>query len=49
VLAWAIGVAALGARVFRQWRGLRSMLKMAEGLPDWQARARVFADRMGLR
>ena len=49
VLAWAIGVAALGARVFRQWRGLRSMLKMAESLPDWQARARVFADRMGLR
>ncbi|MGN6192727.1 MAG: M56 family metallopeptidase [Rhodanobacteraceae bacterium] len=49
VLTWAIGVAALGARVFRQWRGLRSMLKMAEGLPDWQARARVFADRMGLR
>jgi len=39
----------LGARVFRQWRGLRSMLKMAESLPDWQARARVFADRMGLR
>jgi len=49
VLAWAIGVAALGARVFRQWRGLRSMLKMAESLPEWQARARVFADRMGLR
>ena len=49
VLAWAIGVAALGARVFRQWRGLRSMLKMAENLPEWQARARVFAERMGLR
>jgi TonB family protein len=49
VLAWAIGVAALGARVFRQWRGLRSMLKRAESLPGWQARARVFADRMGLR
>ncbi len=49
VLAWAIGVAALGMRVFRQWRCLRSMLKMAESLPDWQARARVFADRMGLR
>lgn len=49
VLAWAAGVAALGARVFRQWRGLRSMLKMAEHLPEWQARARVFATRMGLR
>jgi TonB family protein len=49
VLAWAAGVAALGVRVIRQWRCLRSMLKMAESLPDWQARARVFADRMGLR
>src|SRR5690348_14021357 len=38
VLAWAIGVAALGARVFRQWCGLRSMVNMAESLPDWQAR-----------
>jgi TonB family protein len=49
VLAWAAGVAALGVRVIRQWRCLRSMLKMAESLPDWQARARIFADRMGLR
>lgn len=49
VLAWAIGVAALGVRVFRQWRCLRSMLRMAESLPAWQARARVFAERMGLR
>jgi TonB family protein len=48
VLAWAAGVAALGARVFRQWRGLRAMLKMAESLPEWQARARIFADRMGV-
>jgi len=49
VLAWAVGVAALGARVFRQWRCLRSMLRMAESLPVWQARARVFSQRMGLR
>jgi TonB family protein len=49
VLVWAIGVVALGARVFRQWRSLRSMLQMAETLPVWQARARAFAERMGLR
>lgn len=49
VMAWAFGVAALGVRVFRQWRGLRLMLRMAENLPGWQARAREFTDRMGLR
>lgn len=49
VLTWAVGVTALGARVFRQWRGLRAMLKAAESLPAWQARARRFADRLGLR
>lgn len=49
VLAWALGVAALGARVVRQWRSLRSMLKVAESLPVWQARAREFANTMGLR
>lgn len=49
VLAWAIGVGVLGVRVFRQWRGLRAMLRAAEHLPVWQARARAFAERMGLR
>ena len=49
VLAWACGVAALGMRVFRQWRGLRLMLRMAENLPVWQSRTREFANRMGLR
>lgn len=49
VLVWAIGVIALSVRVFRQWRGLRLMLRMAESLPQWQARAREFADAMGLR
>src|SRR6185312_3792635 len=49
VLAWAFGVAALGMRVFRQWRGLRLMLRMAENLPVWQSRTREFANRMGLR
>lgn len=49
VLAWAIGAGVLGARVYRQWRGLRRMLVAAEQLPEWQTRARQFADRLGLR
>lgn len=49
VLAWALGVGVLGVRVFRQWRRLRALLHSAANLPEWQARARVFAERMGLR
>jgi TonB family protein len=49
VLAWAVGAGVLGARVYRQWRGLRRMLAAAEQLPEWQARARQFAERLGLR
>jgi TonB family protein len=49
VLAWALGVAVLGVRVYRQWRGLRRLLAIAERLPAWQARAQQFAARMGLR
>ncbi|TAN08640.1 MAG: TonB family protein [Rhodanobacteraceae bacterium] len=49
VLVWALGVAVLGTRVFRQWRGLRALLRAAEALPAWQARARRFADALGLR
>ncbi|HKV65488.1 MAG TPA: TonB family protein [Rhodanobacteraceae bacterium] len=49
VLAWAVGAGLLGARVYRQWRGLRRMLAAAEQLPEWQSRARQFADRLGLR
>lgn len=49
VLAWALGVAVLGVRVYRQWRGLRRLLAIAERLPAWQARAQQFADRLGLR
>lgn len=49
VLAWAVVVTVLGVRVFRQWRGLRALLREAEHLPEWQARARHFADRLGLR
>jgi TonB family protein len=49
VLVWALGAGALGARVYRQWHGLRRMLAAAEQLPEWQARARQFAQRLGLR
>lgn len=49
VLAWALGVAVLGVRVYRQWRELRRLLAVAERLPVWQARALQFAERMGLR
>lgn len=49
VMAWVAGVAVLGVRVYRQWRGLRRMLAVAERLPEWQARAREFAGRLGLR
>lgn len=49
VLAWAAGVGVLGARVYRQCRTLRTILRAAEALPEWQARARAFADRLGLR
>jgi len=49
VLGWAIGAGVLGARVYRQWRWLRRMLAAAEQLPEWQSRARQFADRLGLR
>lgn len=49
VTAWAAGVGVLGLRVGRQWLGLRALLRAAEELPEWQARARRFADRLGLR
>lgn len=49
VLAWATGVGVLGVRVVRQWHGLRRILAAAEGVPEWQARAREFADRLSLR
>lgn len=49
VLAWALGAAVLGVRVYRQWHGLRRMLAAAEQLPQWQSRARQFAERLGLR
>lgn len=49
VLAWACGVALLGARVFRQWRRLRALVQAATTSPVWQARAEQLGARMGLR
>lgn len=48
VLAWAFGVMLLGARVVRQWRGLRAIVRAAEALPDWQGRALALGQRLGL-
>lgn len=48
VLAWAFGVVLLGARVARQWRGLRAIVRAAEALPDWQERAHALGRRLGL-
>lgn len=49
VLAWLAGVGVLGIRVWRQWRRLRALLRAAQALPAWQARAREFALRLGLQ
>lgn len=49
VLAWSLGVALLGLRVVRQWRRLRALVRAAEALPAWQARAAQLAQRLRLR
>jgi TonB family protein len=49
VLAWACGVAVLALRVARQWRQLRAIVRAAEALPVWQARAGHLGQRLGLR
>jgi TonB family protein len=49
VLAWGLGVASLGLRVARQWRRLRVLVRAAEALPAWHARAEQLGRRLGLR
>lgn len=49
VLAWACGVLFIGVRVGRQWQALRAIVREAEALPAWQARARLLGERLGLR
>jgi TonB family protein len=48
VLAWGCGVTFLGLRVVRQWRRLRAVVRAAETLPVWQARAEQLGRRLGL-
>ncbi len=49
VLAWGCGVAFLVGRVFRQWRGLRAIVREGDAAPAWQERARALARSLGLR
>jgi TonB family protein len=48
VLAWSFGVLLLSLRAWRQWRGLKALVRMAEQLPMWQARVNDMAERFGL-
>jgi bla regulator protein BlaR1 len=49
VLAWSLGVLLLSLRAWRQWRGLKALVRMAEQLPLWQVRVNDMAKRFGLR
>ena len=49
VLAWSFGVLLLSLRAWRQWRGLKALVRMAEQAPMWQARVTGMAERFGLR
>ncbi len=48
VLAWSFGVLLLSLRAWRQWRGLKALVRMAEQLPMWQTRVNDMAERFGL-
>ena len=49
VLAWSCGVLLLSLRAWRQWRGLKALVRMAGLVPEWQARAVAMTARFGLR
>lgn len=49
VLAWSCGVLLLSLRAWRQWQGLKALVRMAERLPAWQERVSDMAARFGLR
>jgi bla regulator protein BlaR1 len=49
VLIWSLGVLLLSLRAWRQWRGLKALVRMAEQLPVWQVRVNDMAKRFGLR
>lgn len=49
VLAWSCGVLLLSLRAWRQWRGLKALVRMAELMPQWQSRVVGMAQRFGVR
>lgn len=49
VLAWSLGVLLLSARVWRDWRKLKVLVRLAEIAPAWELAARDLAQRFGLR
>lgn len=49
VLAWSLGVLLLSLRAWRQWRGLKALVRMAALLPEWQVQVAAMAERFGLR
>ncbi|WP_460878446.1 TonB family protein [Rhodanobacter koreensis] len=48
VLAWSCGVLLLSLRAWRQWRGLKALVRMAGLIPEWQARVAAMTARFGL-
>ncbi len=48
VLAWSFGVLLLSLRAWRQWQGLKVLVRMAESMPGWQGRVTGLARRFGL-
>lgn len=49
VLAWLLGVSVLSVRAWREWRGLKALVRQAEPAPEWQQRVRHLAGRFQLR
>ena len=49
VLAWSLGVLLLSLRAWRQWRGLKTLVRLAGQIPEWQDQVAAMAERFGLR
>lgn len=49
VLGWLFGVVLLSLRAWRQWCGLKTLVRLAEQAPVWQRRVTAMAERFGLR
>lgn len=48
-LVWSAGVLLLSLRAWRQWRGLKALVRMAGPMPQWQERVNAMAMHFGLR